>query len=95
MLFINKLICVQLTSLELLSESVSGAMEEKDRELKRARTVRADYKRDVDEVQDWIRKAELKVKDRSAEPVELKEYLTVSNENRHYLDHPHIDHLTR
>ena len=54
-------------------------MEEKDRELKRARTTRADYKRDVDEVQDWIQKAERKVQDRSVEPLQLKEYLTVSN----------------
>ncbi|KAJ4429798.1 hypothetical protein ANN_22002 [Periplaneta americana] len=66
----------QLSALELLSETVSGAMEEKDRELKRARTVRADYKRDVEEVQTWIQKAELKVQDRSVEPLQLKEYLT-------------------
>jgi nesprin-1 len=52
-------------------------MEEKDRELKRARTVRTDYKRDVEEVQSWIQNAELKLQDRSVEPLQLKEYLTV------------------
>ncbi|KDR09331.1 hypothetical protein L798_01015 [Zootermopsis nevadensis] len=56
-------------------------MEEKDRELKRARTVRTDYKRDVEEVQSWIQNAELKLQDRSVEPLQLKEYLTeIQNE---------------
>lgn len=52
-------------------------MEEKDRELKRARTVRTDYKRAVDEVQSWIQNAEFKVQDRSVEPRQLKENLSV------------------
>jgi hypothetical protein len=63
--------------LELLSETVSGAMEEKDRELKRARTVRTDYKRATEEIQGWIQNAELKVQDRSSEPLQLKENLSV------------------
>lgn len=65
----------QLTSLELLSEAVSAAMEEKDRDLKRARTVRADYARDVDAVTAWIERAELRVQDRSAEPHVLRDHL--------------------
>lgn len=52
-------------------------MEEKDREFKRARTVRTDYKRAVDEVQSWIQNAEFKVQDRSVEPLQLKENLMV------------------
>lgn len=52
-------------------------MEEKDREFKRARTVRHEYTQDVGEVQSWIQKAELKVQDRSVEPLQLKEYLSV------------------
>jgi nesprin-1 len=56
---------------------VSGAMEEKDREFKRARTVRTDYKHAVDEVQSWIQNAEFKVQDRSVEPLQLKENLSV------------------
>lgn len=66
-----------MSSLELLSETVSGAMEEKDRELKRARTVRTDYKRAIEEIQGWIQNAELKVQDRSSEPPQLKENLSV------------------
>ncbi|KAK1120687.1 hypothetical protein K0M31_020493 [Melipona bicolor] len=50
-------------------------MEEKQREQKRARTVRSDYLTDLDEVQSWIRQAELKVQDRSIEPIPLKEQL--------------------
>lgn len=65
----------ELTSLELLAEAVSGAMEEKDREFKKARTVRTDYLSDVEAVQSWIKEAELKVQDRSVEPQLLNEHL--------------------
>ncbi|EZA53954.1 Nesprin-1 [Ooceraea biroi] len=64
-----------LTALELCAEATAQAMEEKQREQKRARTTRSDYLADVDEVQAWIRQAELKVQDRSAEPAVLKEHL--------------------
>ncbi|XP_034241824.1 uncharacterized protein LOC117645652 isoform X2 [Thrips palmi] len=50
-------------------------MEEKDRDLKRARTVRSDYVRDVDAVTAWIQRAELRVQDRSAEPQVLRDHL--------------------
>lgn len=65
----------QLTSLELMAEHVNQVMEEKQRELKRARTVRSDYLSDVEQVQSWIRQAEVKVQDRSIEPVKLRENL--------------------
>jgi hypothetical protein len=52
-------------------------MEEKDREMKRARTVRTDYKRAIEEIQGWIQNAELKVQDRTSEPLQLKENLSV------------------
>lgn len=64
-----------LTALELCAEATAQAMEEKQREQKRARTVRSDYLTDLDEVQAWIRQAELKVQDRSIEPVPLKDQL--------------------
>lgn len=64
-----------LTALELCAEATAQAMEEKQREQKRARTTRSDYLADVDEVQAWIRQAELKVQDRSVEPAVLKEHL--------------------
>lgn len=64
----------QLTLLELKGESVVQIMEEKQREQKRARTIRTDYLSDVDELQMWLRQSELKVKDRSVNPIELKEF---------------------
>lgn len=64
-----------LTALELCAEATGQVMEEKQREQKRARTVRSDYLTDLDEVQAWIRQAELKVQDRSIEPGPLKEQL--------------------
>lgn len=67
----------ELSSLELLAENVSSAMEEKDREFKRARTVRSEYLKDVEEVQLWIQEAEKKVQDQTAEPQVLKEFLQV------------------
>ncbi|XP_039285327.1 nesprin-1-like [Nilaparvata lugens] len=68
-------IAQELTSLELLSENVVGLMEEKGREQKRAKTVRSDYTVDVDELQNWLQQAELKVQDRSVEPQKLKDYI--------------------
>lgn len=65
----------QLSSLELLAETISNAMEEKDREFKRAKTVRTDYLTDVEHVQKWIQEAETKIQDRSIEPQQLREHL--------------------
>ncbi|XP_063222936.1 muscle-specific protein 300 kDa isoform X4 [Bacillus rossius redtenbacheri] len=68
-------IAQQLSSLELLWEAVSGAMEEKDREMKRARTVRTEYTRDVEQVQSWLQQAQTRVQDRLLEPRQMKECL--------------------
>lgn len=65
----------QLSSLELLSETISNAMDEKNREFKRAKTIRSDYNSDVDIIQNWISIAETKIQDRSIEPQLLKEHL--------------------
>ncbi|KAK2588097.1 hypothetical protein KPH14_004158 [Odynerus spinipes] len=64
-----------LTALELCAEATAQAMDEKQREVKRARTTRSDYLADVDEVQAWVRQAEIKVQDRSVEPIALRESL--------------------
>lgn len=64
--------------LELLSEKVLAAMEEKENEAKRARTVRYEYNRDVEQVQTWICQAEGRVQDRSLEPQTLKDFLQVN-----------------
>lgn len=65
----------ELSALELLTETLSNTMDEKDRDFKRARTIRYDYAADVDEVTAWLQKAELKVQDRTLEPSVLKEQL--------------------
>lgn len=65
----------ELTNLEVLAEDLLNKMEDKDREFKRARTVRTDYIADVEEVETWIKEAELKVRDRSIEPQLLNEHL--------------------
>lgn len=64
-----------LNQLELLTETLTSAMDEKEKEFKKARTVRTDYFADVEEVQTWIKDAELKVQDRSCEPHILHEHL--------------------
>ncbi|XP_068085330.1 muscle-specific protein 300 kDa [Anabrus simplex] len=66
----------ELSSLELLAETVLSTMDDKERQFKRARTVRSDYDQDVVHVQDWLQKAELRLQDRSVEPRELKEHLS-------------------
>lgn len=65
----------ELTNLELLIEAIASAMDDKEREFKKARTVRSDYLTDVESVQAWIKEAELKVQDRSIEPQLLNEHL--------------------
>lgn len=65
----------KLAALELQAEDTSQAMEEKQREQKRAKTTRTDYLADVDGLQAWIREAELKVQDRSCEPSKMMENL--------------------
>lgn len=65
----------ELTALELLTERLTGAMDEKQREFKRAKTVRSEYLIGVDRVQQFLQQAELRIQDRSVEPLQLKETL--------------------
>lgn len=68
---------MQLTALELLSEKVVSLMEEKSKNIKRARTIRSDYNSYVDAVQKWLQEVEVKVQDRVVEPVVLKQSVQV------------------
>jgi len=61
--------------LELLSEKVLAAMEDKESDAKRARTVRYEYHSGVEQVSSWICQAEGRVQDRSLEPQTLKDFL--------------------
>lgn len=73
--FIPTDISQDINNLELLSEAIINAMDEKDREFKKAKTVRGEYLKDVEQVQAWIKEAELKVQDRSIEPHVLNDHL--------------------
>uniref|UniRef100_A0A1A9UW21 Uncharacterized protein n=1 Tax=Glossina austeni TaxID=7395 RepID=A0A1A9UW21_GLOAU len=50
-------------------------METKQKEFKRAKTVRTDYLAGVDEIQRWLMQAEVEVQDRSLAPAQMKELL--------------------
>lgn len=65
----------EFTALELLSERVQGNMESKQKEFKRAKTVRTDYLAGVDEIQRWLMQAEMEVQDRTLAPAQMKELL--------------------
>lgn len=84
----------ELNQLELLAEAISSAMDEKDREFKKAKTIRTDYINDIDEIQTWVKDAELKVRDRTTEPQLLNEHLQqVQSELANILDK--LEKLTR
>lgn len=68
----------ELSALELASEALAAAMEEKEREWKRARTTRTEYLADVEDVQAWIRKAELTARDRTLPPEPYRERLVAT-----------------
>lgn len=68
----------ELSSLELSSEALAAAMEEKEREWKRARTARSEYATDVEDVQAWVRAAELTARDRTLAPEPYRERLVAT-----------------
>uniref|UniRef100_A0A2A4K8Z9 Uncharacterized protein n=1 Tax=Heliothis virescens TaxID=7102 RepID=A0A2A4K8Z9_HELVI len=53
-------------------------MEEKEREWKRARTARSEYASDVEDVQAWLRAAELTARDRTLAPEPYRERLVAT-----------------
>lgn len=68
----------ELSALELSSEALAAAMEEKEREWKRARTARSEYATDVEDVQAWIKAAELTARDRTSPPEPYRERLVAT-----------------
>lgn len=66
----------ELSALELSAEALAAAMEEKEREWKRARTSRTEYAADVDAVQAWVRGAELAARDRGLPPQAYRDRLS-------------------
>ncbi|XP_031632357.1 nesprin-1 isoform X5 [Contarinia nasturtii] len=65
----------ELKTLELTAENLTETMADKEREFKRARTVRSEYLNGVDYIQAWLQQAELRIQDRTLEPSQLKEIL--------------------
>ena len=51
----------QLSSLEILAESLMGKLEEKERDLSKAQSVRSEYAQDVEKIQFWLQRAEAKI----------------------------------
>ncbi|CAH1403533.1 unnamed protein product [Nezara viridula] len=64
-----------LTDLELNMERLVQSMDDKERQQKRARTVRSEYSNDLDILTNWIQKAEIKVRDKTSQPQVLKQSL--------------------
>lgn len=73
--FVPADIAQELTGLELLADRLVEAMDAKEREFKRAKTVRSEYVSGVDHIQTWLQQAELRIQDRAAEPTQLRETL--------------------
>ncbi|CAG9579065.1 unnamed protein product [Danaus chrysippus] len=87
-------IAQELSALELSAEALAAAMEEKEREWKRAKTARTDYAADVDSVQAWVRAAELTARERTLPPQPYRERLVaVRSEEPGVADR--VDRLTR
>lgn len=70
----------ELSALELSSEALAAAMEEKEREWKRARTARFEYATDVDDVQTWLRAAELTARERTLPPEPYRERIVATRQ---------------
>lgn len=68
-------IAEELKSLELSAEHMKGTMADKEREFKRAKTVRSEYLNGVDYIQVWLQQAELRIQDRTLEPIRFKEII--------------------
>nr|XP_016945201.1 nesprin-1 isoform X29 [Drosophila suzukii] len=68
-------IAQEFTALELLAERVQVTMETKEKDFKRAKTVRTEYVAGVDEIQRWLLQAEVQVQERSLTPTQMKELL--------------------
>lgn len=67
----------QLSALELLAETVSASVDDKEREMKRARTMRYDFTSDVEFVQSWLQQAEAKIMDKTETPENLRRHMQV------------------
>lgn len=84
--FVPSDVAQELTALEFATERLQATMDDKERDFKRAKTVRSDYLNGVDYIQTWLHQAELRIQDRSVEPVQFRETL---NKIQQELAHVH------
>lgn len=73
--FVPSDVAQELTALEFATERLQAAMDDKERDFKRAKTVRSEYLNGVDYIQTWLHQAELRIQDRSVQPVQFRETL--------------------
>lgn len=73
--FVPSDISEELKSLELDIEKLREALTTKMREFKSAKTVRGEYLNGIDYTQVWLQQTELRIQDRTLEPLRFKELL--------------------
>lgn len=73
--FVPSDVAQELTALEFATERLQAAMDDKERDFKRAKTVRSEYLNGVDYIQTWLHQAELRIQDRSVQPIQFRETL--------------------
>lgn len=73
--FVPSDVAQELTALEFATERLQTAMDDKERDFKRAKTVRGEYLNGVDYIQTWLHQAELRIQDRSVQPTQFREVL--------------------
>jgi chromosome segregation ATPase len=65
----------QLSTLEILAETLTNDLDERERELSRARNARAEYATESEELQRWLQSAEARIRDTDGKPEVLREKL--------------------
>lgn len=73
--FVPSDVAQELTALEFATERLQSTMNDKERDFKRAKTVRGDYLQGVDYIQTWLHQTELRIQDRSVQPTQFRELL--------------------
>ncbi|XP_067130355.1 LOW QUALITY PROTEIN: muscle-specific protein 300 kDa-like [Centruroides vittatus] len=66
----------ELSSTEIYCEKVSSSMEKKEREFKRARTIRWEYMQGVEKIVEWLQKAQEQLQNKSSSITFAKELVT-------------------
>uniref|UniRef100_A0A8D8Q2T6 Nesprin-1 n=1 Tax=Cacopsylla melanoneura TaxID=428564 RepID=A0A8D8Q2T6_9HEMI len=65
----------EINALELLSEDLNSLLEQKGKEVQKAKTMRAAYLSDVEKIGTWLNEAEAKIQDRTLPPQTLIQFI--------------------